>query len=361
MRVAILGGCGNAGGAVAELLVAHSRASVVLLCRDAARAEAGAARLAAVSGHPVAGAAADARDPAGLRRALASADLVIVASSTMNETAAIAAAVLDVGADWLDLNLSSPAKLAALRALEPRIADRGRCFITDGGVHPGVAGALVRWAAARIPLRSAAVAAAFEVDWKALRFSPETRREFLVELLDFDPSVFHDGRWRRGTRYSRRFDLGEPFGARACVPMCMEEIRELPAAIPGLRDAGFFIAGFGPLVDYAVMPAAFALAKASRALVGPASRLFSWGLDRFGSGGRGVVVLLEAESADGARVRLRLTHTDPYVFTAAPVVAAMLQYLDGRRPAGLRTQAAYVEPARFLSDLEGLGIGVSHS
>jgi saccharopine dehydrogenase (NAD+, L-lysine-forming) len=339
----------------------HTHAAITLLGRNGERARRVAAECIAHTGGTVEGGTADAANPAAFRGAIENADLVIVASSTMHETGAMAAAVLDAGADWLDINLSSPAKLAALRALEPRIEAAGRCFITDGGVHPGLPGVLVHFAAARGTLRSAAVAARFEVDWKSLRFSANTHREFLLELLDHDPSVFRDGRWRRGTRFSRRFDLGEPFGSSACVPLCMEEIRELPGALPTLRDVGFFIAGFGPFIDYAIMPLAFALASMSKKLVDPAAHLLASGLERFGSGERGVALVLEAEYDDGSRLRLHVRHPDAYVITAAPAVAAILQYLDGRRPVGLHTQAALVEPVRFLADLAGLGIAVSQT
>ena len=56
--------------------------------------------------------------------------------------------------------------------------------------------------------------------------------------------------------------------------------------------------------------------------------------------------------------RLRVTHPDAYFITAAPVVAALLQYIDGRRPPGLYTQAAFVEPVRFVEDLRSMGVQV---
>jgi saccharopine dehydrogenase (NAD+, L-lysine-forming) len=359
VRIAILGGYGNAGRAVAELLAAHTAADLLLLGRNAERAREAAAAIAARTGRAVSGAGADAHDPAALQRALAGSDLTLVASSTLKHTAEVAAAVLVAGADWFDIGLSSAAKLAALRALEPRIRAQGRCFVTDGGVHPGVPGGLVRRAALQGPLASALVAGCFEVCWRRLRFSPGTLREFVEEILDYDPSIFRDGRWRRSSRQTRRFDFGAPFGPRTCVPMGMEEVRELPAAIPTLRETGFFIAGFGPIVDWLAMPVAFALARASR--TGLAARLLSWSLVRFASGTRGAVVLLEAGYEDGTRSCIRLSHRDPYVLTAAPVVAALLQYAGGHRPSGLWTQAAFVEPVRFLADLERLGVAVTEA
>ena len=58
---------------------------------------------------------------------------------------------------------------------------------------------------------------------------------------------------------------------------------------------------------------------------------------------------------------LLLYHDDGYAFTAIPVAATMLQYLDGaiRRP-GLSLQAHIVDPERLLEDMERLGIQVQY-
>jgi hypothetical protein len=54
-----------------------------------------------------------------------------------------------------------------------------------------------------------------------------------------------------------------------------------------------------------------------------------------------------------------LSHPDGYQFTAIPVAACLLQYLDGsiRKP-GLWTQANLVDPARFFRDVERMGVAV---
>jgi len=55
-----------------------------------------------------------------------------------------------------------------------------------------------------------------------------------------------------------------------------------------------------------------------------------------------------------------LYHEDGYMFTAIPVVACLLQYLDGSivKP-GLWTQANIVETNRLLKDMERMGVDIT--
>lgn len=359
MRIAILGGYGNAGQAVAGLLRRHSPADLVILGRDVHRAEAAADGLRAMEGAgSVSWAAADARSSHRIRQVLDGCDILVVASSTVLETGALADAVLDAGCDWLDLNLSAAAKHTALRVREPRMRAAERCFVTDAGVHPGLPGALIRYAAARMPLRRARVAASFDVDWAALRFSRATIEEFLDELMAAELRVLRNGLWVRGYRYARTFDFGPPLGEATCVPMYLPELMAIHDGHPDLEDLGFYVAGFGPVADWIVMPF-----TAVGAHVFPFAReafadFLGWGLATFAEARGGTAVLLHAEGSGGEAIEVRLFHEDPYVLTAAPVVATLLQWQEGRRP-GLHMQAMFVRPGLFLKDLARLGITVA--
>jgi Saccharopine dehydrogenase NADP binding domain len=358
MRIALLGGYGNAGRAIARLLRTHTAFDLLLLGRDAERAhdEARALRLVEASGS-VSWATADARNPARLRELLTGWDVLVVASSTIPETGLAADAALAAGCDWLDLNLSAPAKREALRIRAGRIREAGLCFVTDGGVHPGLPGALVRHAAGRMPLRRAWVAARYDIDWATLRVSSATREEFLDELAASELRLLVGGRWVRGYRYARRFDFGAPLGSATCVPVFLPELLEVRDALPGLEELGFFVAGFGAVADWIVMPvAALGVRVAPKARTALAHFL-GWGLSTFGSVGRGSAVVMEAEGSGGERTRLRLFHRDAYILTAAPVVATLRQWVDVRRP-GLHTQAGFVDPERLIDDVAGLGVAV---
>jgi saccharopine dehydrogenase (NAD+, L-lysine-forming) len=359
-RIVIIGGYGNTGSRVARLLAARADVQLVLVGRHLDRARALAAELAGTAAHPVLAVGADVRDEGQRRTAFDGATLVIAASSTTDHAGAIARSALAAGADTMDTNLSVPAKLAALQALAPEGERAGRCVITDGGFHPGVPGVLVRQAATLLPgLTDAHVGGAFSIDWRALRFSDATASEFVDELTTMDPETLVDGDWQRSISATRTFDFGDAAGNRRCVPWALQEIRDLPALVPTLRSVGFYIAGFGPVIDYLVMPAclvALRILPSQRPRVGKA---FLWALRQWTPRGSWAVLQLEAAAGTPYRqVVIRVSHPDPYALTAIPVVACVEQLLDGPRRPGVWTQASFVEPALFLRRLESLGVDV---
>ena len=386
--VLILGGYGVAGRMLACLLLRESKVDVILAGRSLAKAEAASAALNAKYGEGRASArAADARDPASLDDAFAGVDLVAVCSSTLAYVDTVANAALRAGADYFDLQLSAAKKIAALERLRSRIEDEGRCFITDGGIHPGLSAALIRALEPAFDrLERAEVAGLMRVDWRAFDFSTATIEEFVEEFRDYRIEALRDGVWAKvGWRDAqRRVDFGPYFGTCPCSLMYLEELRRLPRLIPGLRSCGFYVAGFNRVVDYALMPLGMAAMKVAPNHLGPPyARLLAWGLRTFQEAPYAVVWQVEADgtaradvaddggmsSGGGAaaagdgrplHVRLRLIHEDGYFLTAAAAAACLLQYLDGSvRAPGLHLQALVVEPGRFLDDLRHLGVSVA--
>ncbi|GAH65325.1 unnamed protein product, partial [marine sediment metagenome] len=235
--ILILGGYGNAGLAIARLLLEWTGARLALAGRDHSRAIEAAAELNSQfvqkdppgKGFRVSGLQADASNEYDLKRALVGVDLVVVASSTARYAREVASAALAAGVDYLDIQYST-AKVKALRSMASEIEGAGHCFITDGGFHPGVPAALVRYAGDNIDhLERAVVGCALRVDWKAFTVGDETAEEFMSEMLDYQLLFYKDGQWRKARMWRMkdflRMDYGEPIGRPYAAPMLLEEMR----------------------------------------------------------------------------------------------------------------------------------------
>ena len=359
----ILGGYGNAGRLIAELLLQETPVRLVLAGRNLAKAQQQAKILnQKFNVQRVASAYVDAADLANLKAVFASVDLVIVASSTSSYVENITQAALITGIDYLDLQLSSAHKIQVLETLKTDIEQAGRCFITNGGFHPGLLSTLIRYVAPEFDhLETAYLASLMQINWQNLAFSPATWTEFIQALTEAKPAIFKDGAWIELDWNSyQSFNFGNTFGKRHCVPWFMVELRELPQAIPTLKELGFFIAGFNKVTDYFILPFSLALLKLSSAVAPWVSSLLRWGLNTFSKPPYGVILMLTVQGQKANKpltMQLQLLHWDAYLLTAAPVVACLLQYLDGTlsKP-GLWYQGNVVEPKRMLSDIEGLGV-----
>ena len=364
----ILGGYGNTGRLIARLLLQESGARLVLAGRTIEKAEAAAAQLnARFEGGRVSATYADASDVGSLTRALESVDIVIVASSSSEYAEQIARAALAAGVDYLDIQYSTK-KIAALKSLGGEIEDAGCCFITDGGFHPGLPAALIRYVAQFFDhLRSAIVGSVIKVDWASLAMSDATVYEFTEEITDFEALFFSKGQWKKARMLGMMdyiaMDFGGDFGKQYCVPMFLEEMRPIPELYPSLSETGFFVGGFNWFVDWLVLPVSMlGLRLFPRTARKPLGKLMRWGLNTFSKPPYGTMLKVkargESESKDGA-VSLSVYHQDGYMLTAIPVVACLLQVLDGSiRVPGLWTQANIVEPNRFIEDIERLGADV---
>lgn len=363
----ILGGYGNVGRLVAELLLQETSVTLVLAGRNLDKAHNEAERLnQKFTGQRVSTCWVDAADLNSLKTAFAKIDFVVVTASTIKYIVNVAEIALATGIDYLDVQLSTLEKMNALKSLESDIIKSGCCFITDGGFHPGMIATLVRQASLYLDsgsLEKAWVASVIQLDWKKLEFSEATLVEFVEELKQMQPLIFRTNQWQNVGFIQKKFDFGAVFNQRSCYPMFMEELRELPLLFPKLRELGFFVGGFNWMTDIFVIPINLILLKLMpKKSVKLATHLLKWSLKTFSKPPSGTVLLLEAnglKAGKPATVRIKLSHEDGYVLTAVPVVACLLQYLEGyiRRP-GLWFQANIVESQRMLQDMERMGIKV---
>lgn len=365
-KILILGGYGNAGKLISELLINHTDSELIIAGRNYDKAVQLANQLNYQSKERrVKGIKVDASDYESLASTSANVDIIVVASSTIVFTENIINACLNGGCDYFDIQISSKEKLRILNSYEKRIKESGRIFITDGGFHPGVPAALIRYAKSKFDeLITANVGSIFRIDWKELDFSEATIRELIEEFKEFDTSVFKDGRWieLKWNEY-REFDFGKIFGIQKCIPMMMEEIGGVTLEIPGIRETGFYVAGFNKVVDYIITPVLMVVLKLGQGkFINAMSKLFTWGLRKFSKPPYHTILQLEANGKIGSamqRFNIRLSHNDAYLLTAAPVAASMLQYLEGRFNPGLHFQGLLVEPARFIEDIKSFGIEIT--
>ncbi len=364
----ILGGYGTTGRLISRLLLQESDARLVVAGRTLENAAATAAHLnSRFGGNRVSARYADASDVMSLKKALQGVDLIVVASSTSEHAEQVARATLEVGADYLDIQYSTK-KTAALKALAGEIRNAGLCFITDGGFHPGLPAALIRYAAQYFDyMKTAIVGSVIKVDWSSLSVSDATIYEFMDEMRDFEALVYKEGQWKKARMLGMRdyiaMDFGGAFGRQYCVPMFLEEMRSIPILYPSLSETGFFVGGFNWFVDWLVFPmAAITWRLFPRRARKPLGELMKWGLNTFSKPPYGTALKVEArgeKEAEDKAVSVTVYHEDGYMLTAIPVAGCLLQVLDGslRRP-GLWTQANLVEPNRLMEDMERLGVEV---
>jgi saccharopine dehydrogenase (NAD+, L-lysine-forming) len=354
--VVVVGGYGNAGRPIVELLLRHTDRPIVVAGRNLARAEALVSSLA----DPRVGAArADATDRVSLDRLLEGAEALVVAAGTSDTWRLTAEASLAAGCHQLDIQIGSR-KNAGLRGLDARAREVGVCIVTDCGFHPGVPAAMVRAVAGDRPgLARAVVSSWIALDWTALgAFSDSTVAEMVQEFADYRYEAFVDGRWVAPTG-TRPVEFPAPVGRQRVAAMGLDEMRAVVGALPGLRETGFYVGGFPGVVNYAVIPLVYAGMKvAPKRAVRPLGRLLDAGLRRFSRPPYATLLQLDGGDADQpVRPLMRLRHHDAYLLTAAPVVAAMRQVLADPRP-GVHLQGMLVEPTTFFADLAAMGVEV---
>lgn len=366
--ILILGGYGNTGRPLARLLLQESDAQLVLAGRNLEKAQLFVNELnLAFTGDRVRADRADASDLSSLSQAFNGVDCVVMASSTTQFVRQVATAAMKAGIGYLDIQYSSK-KIAYLKSIDTEIQRAGCCFITDGGFHPGLPALLVRFVAEYYDkLVSAKVGSVIKENWKSLEVEESTVRE-LVELInDFEMAIYKSGKWKRvsliGTSDYIKMDFDGEFGNQFCAPMMLEEMRALPGLFPSLRETSFNVGGFNWFVDWVIMPLAmFGMKLWPQAALKPLSRWMHWGLKTFSKPPYGTLLKVEANGEKNGRpqiMQVTISHPDGYLFTAIPVAACLLQYLDGSigKP-GLWMQALVVEPTRFMSDTQRMGIMV---
>jgi saccharopine dehydrogenase (NAD+, L-lysine-forming) len=363
--ILILGGTGYTGKSLARHLLEQSKADIILAARNLEKAQAFADQLnGEFKEKRVTAIRADAADAASLKAAFTGATLVLVAAPTTAHAETVIHTALEAGADYLDVQISAK-KFALLQSLAPEIKRAGRCFITEAGFHPGLPSALVRYAATQLDVIESAITAGY-LNMGGMNLPYTEAVDELVDMFkEFQAQVYKNGGWTKASSFElRKFDFGGDIGRKNCYSMFFEELGPLPEMFPSLKEVGFYISESHWVVDWFIYPLAFlGLKLAPRRGVRPIGRLLWWGMQNFYKKPYRVELQVQAaglKNGRQARVRASVAHPDGYELTAIPVVAALLQYLDGsaRRP-GLWMMGHLAEPARLMRDMEKMGVKVT--
>ncbi len=357
--ILILGGTGYTGKLIARYLLEYSDATVTIATRHLAKAKALASELNQLSpGRRATAIFADAADAASLRTAFQDKTLAVVAAPTTSYSESVVQAALEIGVDYLDVQLGAR-KFALLQSLGKEILRAGRCFITEAGFHPGLPAALVRCAAAHLDTLDSAITACYLNMGKDLPYT-EAVDELVEVFKDYQAQVYKNGQWTRpGSFEIRKIDFGRDIGRRQCYSMFFEEMRPIPEIYPSLKEVGFYISESHWVTDWIIMPVTWLWLKVMPNAVRPIGKFLWWGMGSFHKPPYRVELQVHAAGIkDGqpASVQASVAHPDGYVLTAIPVVATLLQYLDGsaRKP-GLWMMGHLVEPVRLMEDMQRMG------
>lgn len=360
--IVILGGYGTTGAIISRLFIEHTSYNIVIGGRSEEKGNELCSKLNLSSGTKRAVfERVDCGNNDDLRRIFKGKKLIINSASVSEYTEGILNVALESKVDFMDIQYSTY-KNEILEKEKERILQSGIRYLTDGGFHPGLPSAMIRHLASRYTaLESANVFSTLKVNWKALNLSQSTIDEFFRELLDFKPTFFQDSQWKTDFSYNKSFEFSRGDFNETCYPMYFDELKTLPDIYPSLKEMGFFIGGFNPIVNNILLMPMYMVAK----VFGKIShkfleKIFLYGLTHFSNPPYYTEIAIEANGLDG-ELRIRstftLTHDDAYVLTAVPAFACALQLLDGTiSQKGLLFQGLAVETEKFFSNISQLGI-----
>ncbi len=237
-NILILGGTGFTGRLIARHLLEYADAVVTITSRRLEKAQEVAGDLGRDRPGRVLAVYADAANAASLRAAMAGQTLIVVAAPTTAYVQTVARLALDLGVDYLDVQVGAK-KFAYLEAIASEIEASGRCFITEAGFHPGLPAALVRFAADHFDKIESAITACHLSIGRDIPYSEAV--DELVEVVRFyRAQVFTGGHWTNPKAVQiRKIDFGGDIGVRTSYSLFFEELRPLPERFSSLQETGF--------------------------------------------------------------------------------------------------------------------------
>jgi saccharopine dehydrogenase (NAD+, L-lysine-forming) len=358
--ILILGGYGYTGKLLAKHLLAQTNVNIIISGRSLEKATSFADEL---NDSRVTVRQADAANLESLTSALQGVTLCLVAAPSTHHAETVIRACINTHVDYLDVQLSSQ-KLNALFAARNEIKQAGLCFIIEAGFHPGLPSAMIRYAATKLDSIDSAVTAGY-LNMKNIPYS-EAVDELMECFLDYQAQVYKKGAWTKSTAWdSRSFDFGKGIGKHTAYSMFFDELRDIPSMFPTLKETGFYISGSNWFSDLIITPIVFVgLKLAPKHGIRPLGKLMWWAM---GKSKPPYMVILKVEAkgqwnGKQAEAQARVAHPDGYELTAIPVVAYLLQYLDGTaRKTGVHMMGHIAEPVRLFQDMQKMGVEITES
>jgi saccharopine dehydrogenase-like NADP-dependent oxidoreductase len=363
-KLLLLGGTGATGKALVPHLLVQTNADLVLASRSLEKAQVLADQFnTKFKTRRVTAVRADANDAESLRTAFAGVTLILVAAPTTHQAGTVIRSALEAGADYLDVQIGAQ-KFDLLQMLAPEIEEAGRCFITEAGFHPGLPAALVRYAAGQLDsIESAVIGGYLNMGGSHLPFT-ESVDELMEAFRDYQAQVLKNGRWTKPDSFDmRKIKFGGDIGTRNAYSMFFEELRPLPQLYPSLKELGFYMSETHWFLDWFVNMVVFAGIKLfPQSGIRPLGKLVWWGMTTLPKPPHRLELHTEAtglKNGKQAKVVFTVSHADGYELTAIPVVAALMQYIDGsaRKP-GVWMMGHLVDPVRLMRDMQKIGVTV---
>ncbi|WP_425448248.1 saccharopine dehydrogenase NADP-binding domain-containing protein [Dethiothermospora halolimnae] len=357
--VLILGGYGKAGSYIAELLLSNTNVKIIIAGRNLNKAKIETRKLNnKFYENRVSALKVDAGNFQDLKNAFKLCDLVIVSFPYKNgqEKLVIKSAV-EAGINYIDLNADTD-KYQVLREYSEKIEEQSLIFLTGAGIIPGC------------PAMLSHLIGNYYDSIEKIKISSLYRDKNIPSGGVYDimshagksAFTYRKGAWEKSSSFMiDRLNFHDKFKSRIGVPIYLLELEEIPKKF-NLRELEAYQAGINPFVDGLYFIWKVLNLSHFESTLNLGVNLFSWGNEKFTNPPFGLALKIEAIGEKKGVVEessILLEHTDMYLATAIPVVAAVLQIFKGNVEVGSNFMGHVVASRDYLKVLKDLGMKVT--
>lgn len=351
LNVLILGGYGQAGRTIAELLADRIGGRITLAGRSMDKAEAAADKLRKNPPVDVSfdALALDINVDGALANVAFGYDVIIACLPLRRAaTQRLVDACIEGAADCVDISAGT-AKYEVFDINRDRIAASNQRFVIDAGADPGLPGWVAHYAASLVEAPTNLVLFA---RYQARSIGAAGVRDILDQFTK--TPLAYEGAWKKAGWWKakiKRFPGG--FGRAVALPLYLNELQNIPAET-GLEKLQFFHAGINLVTDALTLVWIAGLSK----LISEerAARWFD-AATRFTPKPTGISFHARIEGSHGS-VTVDLWHHDLYRATASIAVLAVLGLCRSRTTPGLRFLWQHVRHHSFADLLESEGFAL---